>query len=278
VRPTVRGEELLVHLADLAQVRAVAHDATACMPAAELAAVRRYPEGRRRAQAETSRLLARAVLGRALGRPPLSVPIVVDERGYPWVTGADGDRLCFNVSHDSGLVALVLGRHSCGIDVEDAAEEDLREVAGRFSAAGEGQVPGGQVPGSHAPGTANWARQLWTAKESAAKAMRWGLRAGLSSIRFVDDPGLRWAGVTWRGRRMPLRTRAVDLGIRHLALTSAAERIRAVRVHAWQPWRSGGRWWLVEAEDAGAVAETLSGQLLTGAEVGGARADAACFA
>jgi phosphopantetheinyl transferase len=273
----VRGEELLVHLADLAQVRAVADGATAWLPAAELAALRRYPEGRRRAQAETSRLLARAVLGRALGRPPLSVPLVADERGYPRTTGACGDRPCFNVSHDSGLVALVLGRHSCGIDVEDAAEGDLREVAGRFCAAGEGHLPGSQVPGGQVPGPANWARQLWTAKESAAKAMRRGLRAGLSSIRFADDPGLRWAGVTWRGRRTPLRTRVADLGTRHLALTSAAERVRAVRVHTWRPCRSGGRWWLVEAEEACLAAETLSGQL-TGAGVAGAPADAARLA
>ncbi|WP_419996414.1 4'-phosphopantetheinyl transferase family protein [Streptomyces boninensis] len=160
-------------------------------------------------QALASRLLVRAVLARGTGQP------------------------CVNVSHDTGLLALVAAAVPCGIDVEDIAEQRLREVADRFCRAEDAAVLDG--PGG--------ARQLWTAKESAAKALGLGLRAGLSSIHFTRHPGRHWAGAVWRGRPTGLRTRTVDLGSRHLAVTAGAVP-DGIRLTWWAPRRAAGTWGL----------------------------------
>ncbi|MFC4857288.1 4'-phosphopantetheinyl transferase family protein [Actinophytocola glycyrrhizae] len=236
-----------MHVVDLAETLVAAHGAVADLPDAELAMVARYRGAPRRAQATVSRLLTRAVAGHALRTPPRAVEVTVDGWGRPSVTGSPHT----NISHDGGLVVLVSGSGPCGVDVEDTAESDLRGLVGRFCGVDE-------VPVS--------ARQSWTAKESAAKAIGRGLRAGLATIRFQDDPGAGWAPVTWRGDRMPLRTRAVDLGARHLALTVSARAVApTVRVSVWRPARAHGRWWLAEAEKApaalAAVSRTLTSEL-----------------
>jgi phosphopantetheinyl transferase len=230
VQPVLSDDALELHLVALAQVHAMAQDATASLPEPDLAALaRRYQPGRRQL-AEASMLLARAVTGRATGRPPDTVQVVADAWGCP-LLGDRLDRLHFNVSHDSGLLALVLGSGACGVDVEDAAEDSLREVASRYCGPGDLALlaePDG-------------ARLLWTAKESAAKALRRGLRAGLSSIHLVGHPGKRWARVAWRGDLVPLRTRTANLGIRHLSITASAAPA-TIQVRLWEPWCAGGRW------------------------------------
>ncbi|MFI8825151.1 4'-phosphopantetheinyl transferase family protein [Streptomyces sp. NPDC053431] len=204
------------------------------LPEPERAALRdRYAPGRRRAQAQASRLLVRAVLSRATGLPAHRVSVVTDADGRPRPAGAPTRWPCFNVSHDSGLLVLVLGTGPCGIDVEDTHEHALREVADRFCGGADRALlsePGG-------------ARHLWTAKESVAKALGRGLRAGLSTIHFTGHPGREWAEATWRGRPAGLRTRVVDLGGRHLAVTAATVPA-AVRLSRWTPRHTGpdGRW------------------------------------
>jgi 4'-phosphopantetheinyl transferase len=205
----------------------------------ELAELRdRYAPGRRRTQALASRVLVRAVLGRATGLAH-RVSIVTDSAGRPRLAGPP-PQPHFNVSHGTGLLALVLGTGPCGIDVEDAPESELREVAYRFCGVEDQDllaVPGG-------------ARRLWAAKESVTKALGHGLRAGLSSIHFTDDPGGRWAGVTWRGSGVGLRTRTVDLADSHLAVTADAEP-RAVHLTRWEPRCADGRWGLRPAPPDG---------------------------
>ena len=244
----VPGEgELHLHMADLAQVRELAAETTAWLPQPDLKALAdRYRGGRRRL-AEGSRLLVRAVTGHATGSPSNAVRIVTDSWGRPRL--GDGTRaLRFNVSHDSGLLVLVLGTGACGIDVEDTAEDDLRAVVRRFCGAGDWAL---LTPRSGA-------RQLWTAKESAAKALGRGLRAGMSSIHFASHPGLCWAAVSWRGQPAMIRTRAVDLGIRHLSVTSAVEP-SAIRVRIWEPACANGRWRLLPArQPAAAMAAAAS--------------------
>lgn len=229
-----RAPFLHVHLADLSGVYAAAEQGPPALPGPEGAALRdRYAPGRRRAQAQASRLLVRAVLSRATGRPAHRVPVVTDADGRPHLSGTPAWKPCFNVSHDSGLLALVLGTGACGIDVEDTGEDVLREVAGRFCGGADRAL-------LSAP---DGARRLWAAKESAAKALGHGLRAGLSTIHFTGHPGREWAEVTWRGRPAGLRTRVVNLGDRHLAVT-AAEVPAVVRLTRWAPHRTGpdGRW------------------------------------
>ncbi|MGQ0842012.1 4'-phosphopantetheinyl transferase family protein [Actinokineospora sp.] len=233
-----------VHLADLAEIRVVADGAVADLPAADRAAVDRY-RGGRRVLAVASRLFTRTVLGRALGREPAAVPLTVDEWGRPRLAGRE--RFGFTVSHDSAVLVVALGPHPCGVDVEDAAEAALAEVRHRFCGTDE-------RPDS--------ARECWVAKESAAKALGRGLRAGLSTIRFAGNPAVDWSPVTWRGRRTPLRTRAVDLGGRHFALTARVGRAPDIEVHTWAPRRADARWWLVESDRAAAdTARALRKQL-----------------
>ncbi|MCZ7415130.1 MULTISPECIES: 4'-phosphopantetheinyl transferase family protein [unclassified Streptomyces] len=205
---TTTGAELHLHLVELSVVHAAAEQLPAALPGPERAALHgRYAPGRRRTQAEASRVLARAVRRRAPGRAHL------------------------NVSHDSGLLALVQGAGRCGVDVEDAPEGELREVAHRFCGAEDRPLLAG--PGG--------ARLLWAAKESVAKALGLGLRAGLATIHFTAHPGRSWAEVTWRGSAAGLRTRAVDLGHRHLAVTAEAVP-RVVRLTRWAPRHADGRW------------------------------------
>lgn len=251
---------LQLHLVDVSQIRRACGDADADLPEAELAEfARRHPRAGlnvRRQSAQAARLLARTAIGAAAGRPPAEIRFAVNAWGRPClvdpprhadaaegatagsrVGGADPSVLDFNASHDGGLLALVVGRGVCGIDVEDAPDSSLREIAYRFCGAGDREFLVGR--GS--------ARELWAAKESAAKALGRGLRAGLGSIQFVGRPGRRWANVLWRGHPVPLRTRVVDLGVRHLAVTVAV-RPSQVRVHIWQPTRIADRWQLRRAE------------------------------
>lgn len=234
MEPTT-GAEIHVHLVDLSAVHAAAEEGPPDLPAPECAALRaRYAPGRRRVQAQASRLLVRAALAHGTGRAPHRVPLVTDADGRPRLAGPDR-RLRFNVSHDTGLLASVVGTGAgaCGIDVEDAAEDTLREVAHRFCG-GEDHALLAEPDG---------ARHLWAAKESAAKALGRGLRAGLSSLHFTGHPGRQWAEVTWRGRRPGLRTRTVHLGSRHMAVTAEAAPA-TVHVTWWAPHHADGRWGL----------------------------------
>ncbi|MEU8618504.1 4'-phosphopantetheinyl transferase superfamily protein [Streptomyces sp. NPDC048623] len=244
---------LHVHLADLSAVYAAAEQGPPDLPEPEGAALRdRYAPGRRRAQAQASRLLVRAVLSRATGRPAHRVPVVTDADGRPGPAGPPARWPHFNVSHDGGLLALVLGTGPCGIDVEDTHEDALREVADRFCGGADRALlsePDG-------------ARRLWAAKESVAKALGRGLRAGLSTIHFTGHPGRQWAEATWRGRPAGLRTRVVDLGGRHLAVTAPTVP-GAVRLSWWTPHHAGtdGRWGLRPGASAHArplVADAIS--------------------
>lgn len=221
-----RGELLHVHCADLPAVLAAAQQGRPDLPDPEHAALcDRYAPGRRRVQAQASRLLSRAVLGRSAGRP--------EQQYGPQRQQRPGRQPWFGVSHDSGLLALVLGAGPCGIDVEDAGEDLLREIAYRFCGDADAALLAER----------DGARRLWAAKESVAKALGQGLRAGLRTIHFTGHPGREWAGVTWRGRAVGLRTRTVDLGGRQLAVTASGTPA-AVRVGWWAPHRTGadGRW------------------------------------
>ena len=219
---------LRIHFADLSAVHAAAEQGPPDLPAPEHAALcDRYAPGRRRVQAQASRLLVRAVLSRVV--PNQAVP----SQAVPNQDGGPERQRCYGVSHDSGLLAVVLGAGPCGIDVEDAGEDVLREVAYRFC----GDADAALLAEPYG------ARRLWAAKESVAKALGQGLRAGLSTIHFTGHPGREWAAVTWRGRAVGLRTRTADLAGRQLAVTSSGAPA-AVRVSWWAPHRTGadGRW------------------------------------
>lgn len=269
MEPLLATTELQLHLVDLAQIFRMPADAAAVLPQEELAALEhRYPQrgpGTRRRLAEASRLLTRAAVGAAVGRTPQDFrlaadvwgrPRMADPKGFADPAGADvhgvGTQrpLDFNSSHDGGLLALVLSEGTCGIDVEDTPEPALREVADRFCGTADRPLLLGHGA----------ARQLWTAKESAAKALGRGLRAGLRSIHFSDHPGRRWAEVVWGGRPTALRTCTVDLGVRHLSVTASARPSR-VWVRAWEPACCDGRWHLRSADVPGTTVDRIATEL-----------------
>ncbi|SES49269.1 4'-phosphopantetheinyl transferase superfamily protein [Actinokineospora terrae] len=194
-----------VHVVSLRDLDRVRGDAEPALPAADRAAIARRTHGRRRVQAQAARVLATAVAA------PGSV----------------------NASHDQDFLVLAQSPVACGVDVEDAAEDELLEVADRFCAEGELRE---RIP----------ARGLWAAKESAAKACGRGLRAGLRTIRFDGDPTATWSAVDWPFGSGFL-TRVLDLGDRHCALTVRAATPPRVRTRVWTPTASGGRWTFVPA-------------------------------
>jgi phosphopantetheinyl transferase (holo-ACP synthase) len=170
-----------------------------------------------------SRALTHTVLAQREGRP---VRITADEFGPP---RAQDSRTSFSISHDRTVLVVAVSDVACGVDVEDAAEHELAEVAYRFCSAAE--LTGG-LP----------ARMWWTAKESAAKAMGRGLRAGLRSISFAHNPVLRWSTVDHRERRTDLLTRVVELNGRHFGLTVRAPRPPSVSAQVWKPLQDGESW------------------------------------
>ncbi|GAA2985948.1 4'-phosphopantetheinyl transferase family protein [Actinokineospora diospyrosa] len=197
-----------VHVVSLRALERVRGRAEPDLPAAERAAIERRASGRRRVQAQAARVLA-------------------------GVAGVESG----NASHDQDFLVVAESPATCGVDVEDAAEDELREVATRFCAASEVAGPVS-------------ARALWTAKESAAKATRLGLRAGLRSIGFTADPSTGWSTVDWPYGAGFL-TRTVDLGTRHCALTVRADAPPRVRARVWTPTVSDGRWSFTPAAPAG---------------------------
>lgn len=170
-----------------------------------------------------SRALAHTVLAQREGRP---VRITADELGPP--TAADC-RASFSISHDRAVLVVAVSDVACGVDVEDAPEHQLREVAHRFCSRAELTTG---LP----------ARMWWAAKESAAKAMGTGLRAGLRSISFTHNPLLRWSSVDHRDRRTELLTRVVELDGRHFGLTVHASRPPSVSAQVWKPVQDSGNW------------------------------------
>ena len=242
-----------VHLLALNEVERVSRDAQACLPGAELAAIDHRWRGRRRMLAQASRVLTRVVLGAELSCSPSAVQIVLGAAGRPGLAGPGP--VSFSCSHDRELLVLAVTGSVCGVDVEDGPESDLRAVAYRFCAPAELAALCG----------ARTARQLWAAKESVAKATGLGLRAGLSSISFADDPGTGWSAVRWRNHSTAFRVRSVDLGDRQFALTVGTTGTPRVRIHTWRPETTGLRWELVATGSSSTalvgIADTLTERL-----------------
>ncbi|WP_026425157.1 4'-phosphopantetheinyl transferase family protein [Actinokineospora inagensis] len=209
------GSTVSVHVVSLRALDRVRGTATAELPDADRAEIAGRTRGARRTKAEAARVLSRAVGGTV------------------------------NASHDRDFLVVAGSDATCGVDVEDAPEAELREVAARFCAARDRSraTRDGDLS----------ARALWTAKESAAKAVRRGLRAGLRSIGFAGDVTAEWSSVDWPFGGGFL-TRTVDLGDRHCALTVRADIAPAVTVRVWTPtvWTSGSagdRWSFTPADD-----------------------------
>jgi phosphopantetheinyl transferase len=228
------GVALSLHLLGRRRLAAVPEATPPLLPDPDIRMLKeRFESAGRRRLAEAARVLAYAALEAECGCVRRGHTLAADAFGRPRVLGAGC--LDVGISHDSTLIVVLTGGGCCGVDVEDAPEQELSDVAHRFC--GPADAPLCRGPG--------WARRLWTAKESAAKALGPGLRAGLATINFRSCPGQGWSSVVWRGRPTALVTRTVDCGGRHLAVTAA--RPTRLRAQLWEPVLADGLWRLRRA-------------------------------
>jgi 4'-phosphopantetheinyl transferase len=134
-----------------------------------------------------TRALVRSVLSQHGPFAPDEWRFDVNAHGCPSVVDrqAGDPRLCFNVSHTAGLVALAVAHgHRVGVDVEDARRVVREDVAGRFFAAAE-------VADLRALPAAAQARvffDYWTLKEAYIKARGMGLAIPLGDFAFALRP------------------------------------------------------------------------------------------
>jgi 4'-phosphopantetheinyl transferase len=177
--------DVRVYHADAAVLRADAgrlDRALAWLQPAERERFARFHADEDRLMFLCGRVMARALVGRALGRPAAAWRWQEGPHGRPEIAEPDTS-LRFNLSHSAGLVvcALAEGRE-VGVDVEDLdrAQTDLGIVR-RYCSPGE-------ATDIEAQGPRGWHRRFltyWTLKEAYLKARGLGVSVHLSDINFV---------------------------------------------------------------------------------------------
>jgi 4'-phosphopantetheinyl transferase len=131
------------------------------------------------------RVMARALVGRALGCAPTAWRWREGPHGRPEIDDAD-TAWRFNVAHSAGLVLCAIGQgHEVGVDVEDL---DRRAISGNFA---HRYLSPAEVADVEAqPPAEQQARLLtyWTLKEAYLKARGLGVSLPLSEIEFTLEP------------------------------------------------------------------------------------------
>ena len=130
------------------------------------------------------RLMARTLVGRALGVDPAVWGWREGPHGRPEIDRPDTD-LHFNLSHSAGLVICVLGRgRAIGVDVEDLRRRAPDPaIVPRYCSPSE-------ADDVHAHGD-RWRDRFltyWTLKEAYLKARGVGISLPLSEITFTVNP------------------------------------------------------------------------------------------
>jgi 4'-phosphopantetheinyl transferase len=149
------------------------------------------------------RILARALVGRALRLDPYSWGWQDGERGRPEIAGWGG-RASFNIAHSAGLVMCAAGAADrIGIDVEHAQRTPVdRDLMVRVCAPSELADLERRTPADR---QARFLR-YWTLKEAYLKARGLGISAPLAEACFALDgdrpdltcgPALADAGERW---------------------------------------------------------------------------------
>lgn len=134
-----------------------------------------------------TRALVRSVLSQHGPFAPDEWRFDVNAHGCPSVVDrqAGDPRLCFNVSHTAGLVALAVARgHRVGVDVEDARRAMRHDVAGHHFAPAE-VADLRALPAEAQP---RGFFEYWTLKEAYIKARGLGLAIPLADFAFVLRP------------------------------------------------------------------------------------------
>ena len=166
------------------------------------------------------RVMARALVGAALGAAPEAWQWRDSARGRPEIAAPE-TALQFNLSHSAGLVACALSTgRAVGIDVEHLARRPVdHNLVRRYCSPAEAED-------IDARGDAWLPRFLhyWTLKEAYLKARGLGVSVPLAEIEFREAPGPR--GQAPGGQR-PTRSDEVLRGPARSTATGGGQRPRA---------------------------------------------------
>jgi 4'-phosphopantetheinyl transferase len=135
------------------------------------------------------RVMARALVGRALGVDPQAWRWSENARGRPEIADPPTD-LRFNLSHSAGLVACAIARgRDVGVDVESLRRRPIDPaIVRRYCSPAE--CADIETYGD------GWQRRFlvyWTLKEAYLKARGVGVALPLAEISFAPDPPARLA-------------------------------------------------------------------------------------
>jgi 4'-phosphopantetheinyl transferase len=132
------------------------------------------------------RVMARAIVGQALGMAPHDWPWREGRRGRPEIDLADCP-VSFNLAHSAGLVVCALSRLGpVGVDVEHRFRTPLeRTLVARCCAMDEAADVD-----AHGDGWRDHFLKYWTLKESYLKAVGLGISVPLAEVRFKLDADL----------------------------------------------------------------------------------------
>ena len=146
----------------------------------------RFRMDRPRRQFTVARGTLRRVLSRYLDTPPTDIRLTYDMHGKPRLAGvADGDGLCFNVSHSHSLALLAIARRQVGVDVEYLHRQVRHEaLANRFFSQYEASALQRLSPDQRR--AAFFA--CWTRKEAFVKAKGAGLQLPLNQFDVSVEP------------------------------------------------------------------------------------------
>jgi 4'-phosphopantetheinyl transferase len=185
--PPAAGDVCVWHArtADLAADPAREVRARAWLGPDEQTRMARYRADADRAMFLLGRVMARALVGRALGVAPTAWPWREGPRGRPEVDDP-GSALGFNLAHSGGLVACALRRGGeVGVDVEQRDRSTLDpRLVDRYCAPEE-------IADIQGRGPDGWRDQFlkyWTLKEAYLKARGLGIAVPLADLCFLLTP------------------------------------------------------------------------------------------
>jgi 4'-phosphopantetheinyl transferase len=150
------------------------------------------------------RMMARTLVGRALGVPPDSWRWKEGPHGRPEIA-EPATTLRFNLAHSAGLVACALAEgRDVGVDVEHLARPQVDEKMVRRYCS---PVEAADIEGRGANDWQNRFLAYWTLKEAYLKARGLGISVPLSEITFAININGVDANVSFDGSLAGLDTR-----------------------------------------------------------------------
>jgi 4'-phosphopantetheinyl transferase len=176
---------VVAYYADISALRIASRleRALAWLDAAERARYQRFRRDEDRQMFLMGRVMARALVGRALGRAPTAWQWREGPHGRPEIAFPE-TTLRFNIAHSACLVVCAVGAgRDVGVDVEDLDRAPIEPglVYRYFAPAEVSDIDEG------APG---WKRRFlsyWTLKEAYLKARGLGISVHLADIGFALD-------------------------------------------------------------------------------------------